>query len=71
MDEKARQALIEIQRRKDAAESPCEMCNATGQIRGFICDFCLGQEITLTDPERESLLFLAQDNRILNEEYLD
>ena len=70
MTDAERAVLMEIQRRKDAGENPCEMCNATGWIRGFVCSFCLGQQVTLSEYEHQTLSFIEEDNRILSDEYL-
>lgn len=71
MDFNAREVLIEIERRKEANETPCGMCSGFGVIRGHVCHFCLGQRIELSENEYKTLIAVAEDNRILGAEYID
>ena len=71
MDANEREILTEIERREEAKEKPCEMCNGYGVIRGHVCHFCLGRRIELTENEYKTLVAVADDNRILNEEFIN
>lgn len=51
MDANEREILTEIERRKEAKETPCGMCNGYGVIRGHVCHFCLGQRIELSESK--------------------
>jgi DnaJ-class molecular chaperone len=71
MDANEREILAEIERREEAKEKPCEMCNGCGVIRGHVCHFCLGRRIELTETEYKTLIAVADDNRILNDEFIN
>lgn len=55
MNDRMRDILAEIDRRRDSGENPCESCHATGLYEGAVCDDCLGQKILLFRHEYDAI----------------